>query len=121
MGISKLSLTMKPERWELIFYILGGATCIRAFADSFRLPDSPSSAHFLNQRECVIAVKELRAMTWVIKNKAFNKSQIKLSFLDRKTILVFVSVFAVAIPNGVVDSFSAVIIYDLGFTITMTT
>jgi hypothetical protein len=59
MGISNLSPTMKPERWDLIFYILGGATCIWAFADSFLLPDSPSSAHFLNQRERVIAVKRV--------------------------------------------------------------
>jgi hypothetical protein len=36
-------------------------------------------------------------------------------------MLVFVSVFAAAIPNGVVNSFSTVIIHDLGFTTTMTT
>jgi hypothetical protein len=50
---------MKPERWDLIFYILGGATCIWAFAGSFLLPDSPSTAYFLNQRERVIAVKRV--------------------------------------------------------------
>jgi hypothetical protein len=51
MDISKLSPTMKPERWELNFYILGGATCIWAFAVWFVLPDSPSIAYFLSQRE----------------------------------------------------------------------
>jgi MFS family permease len=121
MGLSELSPTMKPERWELIFYILGGATCIWAFAVWFLLPDSPSSAYFLNQRERVIAVKRVASNDMGIKNKEFKKSQIKLGFLDPKTILVFVGVFAAAIPNGVVNSFSTVIIRDMGFTTTMTT
>jgi hypothetical protein len=51
---------------------------------------------------------------------AFNKSQIKLGFLDPKIMLVFVSVFAAAIPSGVLNSFSTVIIRDMGFTTTMT-
>jgi MFS family permease len=121
MGLSELSPTMKPERWELIFYILGGATCIWAFAVWFLLPDSPSSAYFLNQRERLIAVKRVASNDMGIKNKEFKKSQIKLGFLDPKTILVFVGVFAAAIPNGVVNSFSTVIIRDMGFTTTMTT
>ncbi|KAF6780937.1 MFS transporter, partial [Colletotrichum musicola] len=31
MGVSKLPVDMKPERWELIFYVLGGVTCLWAF------------------------------------------------------------------------------------------
>ncbi|KLU83188.1 hypothetical protein MAPG_02253 [Magnaporthiopsis poae ATCC 64411] len=121
MGVSRLPETMKPERWELIFYILGGVTCFWALVIWFLLPDSPLSASFLNKRERLIAVKRVAGNEIGIKNKSFNKSQIKLGFLDPKAILIFISVFAAAIPNGVVNSFSTIIIRDMGFDTTTTT
>lgn len=51
MGISTLPDTLQPEKWELIFYILGGATCLWSFVVFFFLPDTPSNARFLNHRE----------------------------------------------------------------------
>jgi hypothetical protein len=58
------------------------------------LPDSPSNAAFLNERERLVAVRRVAGNETGIKNKSFDKSQIKLGFLDPKTILIFVSVFA---------------------------
>ncbi|CAG9955317.1 unnamed protein product [Clonostachys rosea f. rosea IK726] len=121
MGVSRLPVDMKPERWELIFYILGGVTCLWAFVIWFLLPDSPSNARFLNHRERLIAVKRVSANETGIKNKSFDKKQVFKGFLDPKTLLLFTSVFAAAIPNGVVNSFSTVIIRDMGFDTTMTT
>ncbi|KAG9498046.1 hypothetical protein J7337_010931 [Fusarium musae] len=121
MGVSKLPVDLKPERWELIFYILGGATCLWAFVIWFLLPDSPSNARFLNHRERLIAVKRVASNETGIKNKAFDKDQVVLGFTDPKTLLLFTSVFAAAIPNGVVNSFSTIIIRDMGFSTTRTT
>ncbi|CAG9987053.1 unnamed protein product [Clonostachys byssicola] len=121
MGVSRLPVDIKPERWELIFYILGGVTCLWAFVIWFLLPDSPSNARFLNHRERLIAVKRVSANETGIKNKSFDKKQVFKGFLDPKTLLLFTSVFAAAIPNGVVNSFSTVIIRDMGFDTTMTT
>ncbi|KFY95992.1 hypothetical protein V498_02976 [Pseudogymnoascus sp. VKM F-4517 (FW-2822)] len=121
MGISKLPVNMKPERWELIFYILCVVTCLWAFVVWFVLSDSPSNAIFLNHRERLIAVKCVSGNETGIKNKHFDKGQIVAGFTDPKTILIFISVFAAAIPNGVVNSFSTIIIRDMGFDITMTT
>ncbi|KAH0036154.1 MFS general substrate transporter, partial [Aureobasidium melanogenum] len=121
MGVSKLPAKMTPERWELIFFILGGATCLWAILIWFLLPDSPSKARFLNHRERIVAVKRVAGNETGIKNKSFDKTQVKLGFLDPKTLLLFVSVFAAAIPNGVVNSFSTIIIKDMGFSTTMTT
>jgi hypothetical protein len=100
---------------------LGGATCLWAFVIWFFLPDSPSNARFLNHRERLIAVTRVASNDSGIKNKAFDKSQVALGFTDPKTLLIFTSVFAAAIPNGVVNSFSTVIIRDMGFSTTMTT
>ncbi|RYP18150.1 hypothetical protein DL765_004076 [Monosporascus sp. GIB2] len=121
MGVSKLPEDLTPERWELIFYILGGVTCLWALVIWLLLPDSPSNARFLNDRERLIAVKRVAANETGIKNKAFNRSQVLKGFTDPKTILIFISVFAAAIPNGVVNSFSTIIIRDMGFDTTMTT
>ncbi|KAH8725734.1 major facilitator superfamily domain-containing protein [Phaeosphaeriaceae sp. PMI808] len=121
MGVSKLPVDMKPERWELIFYILGGATCLWAIVIWFLMADSPSNAHFLNRRERLLAVKRVAANQTGIKNKHFDKGQVFAGFTDPKTILIFISVFAAAIPNGVVNSFSTIIIRDMGFSTTKTT
>ncbi|KAF2643170.1 MFS general substrate transporter [Massarina eburnea CBS 473.64] len=121
MGVSKLSPTMKPERWELIFFILGGVTCMWAFIVFFFLPDAPSNARFLSERERIIAVKRVAGNETGIKNKAFNTKQAVVALYDPKALLLFTSVFAAAIPNGVINSFSTIIIRDMGFSTTMTT
>ncbi|OBT91723.1 hypothetical protein VE01_10277 [Pseudogymnoascus verrucosus] len=121
MGISKLPEDLTPERWELIFFILGGATCLWAFVIYFLLPDTPSNARFFNERERLVAVKRVAGNETGIKNKAFNTKQAIQAFADPKALLLFASVFAAAIPNGVVNSFSTIIIKDLGFSTTKTT
>ncbi|CAJ2512007.1 Uu.00g076320.m01.CDS01 [Anthostomella pinea] len=120
-GISSLPEDMTPERWELIFYILGGATMLWAVFVYLFLPDAPSNDRFLNHRERVIAVKRVSANETGIKNKAFSKNQALVAFYDPKAILLFISVFAAAIPNGVVNSLSTIIIRDLGFSTEKTT
>ncbi|CAI0642643.1 unnamed protein product [Colletotrichum noveboracense] len=121
MGVSKLPADLKPERWELIFFMLGGVTCVWSLVIWFLLPDSPSNAFFLNHRERLVAVKRVSENETGIKNKAFDKKQALLGSVDPKTLLLFTSVFAAAIPNGVVNSFSTVIIRDMGFSTTQTT
>ncbi|KAL5312818.1 hypothetical protein ACEPPN_019244 [Leptodophora sp. 'Broadleaf-Isolate-01'] len=120
MGVSKLPEDLIPERWELIFFILGGATCLWAFVIYFVLPDAPSNARFLSERERIIAVKRVAGNETGIKNKEFVVKQAIGAFFDPKALLIFISVFAAAIPNGVVNSFSTIIIRDLGFSTTKT-
>ncbi|KAF5534648.1 DAL5-allantoate ureidosuccinate permease [Fusarium napiforme] len=94
IGASKLPVDLKPELWELMFFILGGATCLWAFVIWFLLSDSPSDARFLNHRERLIAVKRVASNETGIKNKAFDKEQVLLGFTDPMTLLLFTSVFA---------------------------
>lgn len=120
MGVSKLP-PGKHERWQLIFYIMGGATCFWAFVVLSFLPDNPSAARFLSPRERIIAVSRVAANESGIKNKYLDKKQAMLSFYDLKTLLVSISIFAGSFPHAVVTSFSTVIIRDLGFSTTRTT
>ncbi|PMD49701.1 MFS general substrate transporter [Hyaloscypha bicolor E] len=121
MGVSKLPANLKPERWELIFFILGGATCLWSFVIFFLLSDSPANSFFLTERERLIAVRRVAGNETGIKNKKFVPKQALVAFKDPKALLLFTSVFAAAIPNGVVNSFSTVIIRDMGFSTTRTT
>jgi hypothetical protein len=66
-------------------------------------------------------VKRVSGNETGIKNKIFKWKQATLGFYDIKILLLFIAVFAAAIPNGVINSFSTIIIKDLGFTTTKTT
>lgn len=94
MGVSKLPENMTPERWELIFYILGGVTCLWSVVVWFVLADSPANARWLSHRERLIAVRRVAGNETGIKNKHFDKKQALIGFTDPKSILLFISVFA---------------------------
>ncbi len=100
---------------------LGSVTCLWAVVVYFALPDAPSNAGFLTDRERLIAVKRVAGNETGIKNKAFKKQQAILALYDPKMIILFISVFAAAIPSAVLLAFSTVIIRDLGFSSTQTT
>ncbi|KAI6830245.1 MFS general substrate transporter [Hortaea werneckii] len=121
MEITKLAPDTQPARWEILFFILGGATMIWSFVLYFLLPDVPSNARFFTHREKLVAVHRVADNDTGIKNKHFDRKQAVVAFWDPKAILLFISVFAAAIPNGVVNSFSIIIIKDMGFTNTRTT
>ncbi|KUI63114.1 hypothetical protein VP1G_11443 [Cytospora mali] len=87
----------------------------------FFLPDAPPNARFLSKTEKLIAVKRVSGNETGIKNKSFRLDQAKVALYDPKMVLLFVAVFAAAIPNGVVNSFSTIIIKDMGFSTTRTT
>ncbi|KAI1350773.1 major facilitator superfamily domain-containing protein [Xylaria sp. FL0043] len=114
LGIARLPENITPERWQIIFYILGGIMTLWAPVVWFVLADTPSNAKFLNHREKLIAVKRVSGNETGIKNKYLDMKQVWLVFRDPKAIILFISVFAAAIPNGVVNSFSTIIIKDLG-------
>lgn len=120
-GISKMLAHTEPARWEIIFFVLGGVTMIWSFVIYFLLPDVPSYARFLSNREKLIAVKRVAGNDTGIKNKRFDKKQALVAFCDVKIALLFISLFAEAIPNGVINSFSTIIIKDMGFSDTRTT
>ncbi|KAK0209226.1 major facilitator superfamily domain-containing protein [Desarmillaria ectypa] len=121
-GVSAISDSHAgPEKWQYIFYILGSVTMSWAIAVFFLLPDSPAFAHFFSPEHRVLAVQRVAGNQLGIKNRKFKKEHILASVTDPKTIILFISVFAAAIPNGVVSNFSSIIIKDMGFSTTKTT
>ncbi|KAJ7910095.1 major facilitator superfamily domain-containing protein [Mycena leptocephala] len=102
-GISRISPTAPgPAKWQYIFYILGAITMAWSFVIFFFLPDSPASAGFLTPEMRVLAVQRVAANQLGIKNKKFKREQVIVAIKDIKIWILFASVFAAAIPNGVV-------------------
>ncbi|KAJ7509482.1 major facilitator superfamily domain-containing protein [Mycena galericulata] len=121
-GISRISPTAPgPEKWQYIFYILGAVTMLWSFVIFFFLPDSPATARFLTPRMRILAVQRVAGNQLGIKNKRFKRDQVIVAAKDFKIWILFASVFAAAIPNGVISNFSAIIIQDMGFSTTKTT
>ncbi|KAJ8087177.1 hypothetical protein PM082_006005 [Marasmius tenuissimus] len=100
---------------------LGGVTIIWGFIVWFALADSPANAWFLSEQDRILCVKRVSSNQTGIKNKHFRKEQVWVAARDIKIHILFVSVFAAAIPNGVLSSFSTQIINDMGFSTTKTT
>ncbi|KAJ7207335.1 major facilitator superfamily domain-containing protein [Mycena haematopus] len=121
-GISSISPTAPgPAKWQYIFYILGAVTMAWSFVIWFFLPDSPASALFLTPQMRVLAVQRVADNHLGIKNKKIKREQVIVALKDIKIWILFSSVFAAAIPNGVISNFSAIIIMDMGFSTTKTT
>lgn len=77
MGISTMPENTTPRRWQILFYVLGGVTVLWAAIIYVFLPDAPSNARFLNERQRIIAVKRVASNELGIKNKSFNKKQVR--------------------------------------------
>ncbi|KAJ7166961.1 major facilitator superfamily domain-containing protein [Mycena filopes] len=121
-GIARISPTAPgPEKWQYIFYILGAVTMAWSFVIFFFLPDSPATARFLTPERRILAVQRVAANQLGIKNKRFKRDQAIAAAKDWKIWILFSSVFAAAIPNGVISNFSAIIIKDMGFSTSKTT
>ncbi|ESK94071.1 mfs transporter [Moniliophthora roreri MCA 2997] len=120
-GISTIRDNSGPAKWQYIFYILGGVTILWGVFVWFALSDSPANAWFLNEPDRIIAVKRVSENQTGIKNKHFKKEQVWSTLRDPKMYILFFSIFAAAIPNGVLSSFSTEIINEMGFSQTKTT
>jgi hypothetical protein len=66
----------------------------------FRLPDSPSTASFLNEKERLIAMERLKSNKAGYKSNKIDRDQIFEALRDVKTWLLAVLILGSNIPNG---------------------
>ncbi|KAJ3554998.1 hypothetical protein NM688_g2813 [Phlebia brevispora] len=79
------------------------------------LPDSPTKAKFLNQREKLVAIERLRANNMGTETKVWKWPQVWEVCADPKTYLWFAMLFLCALPSGGISSFGPLIIKGFGF------
>ncbi|KII87313.1 hypothetical protein PLICRDRAFT_251321 [Plicaturopsis crispa FD-325 SS-3] len=108
--------SMKIKSWQLLFLLVGGITFCWSILCYFFLPDSPTTARWLTDRQKVIAVRRTKDNHTGMENKTFKMYQLLEAFMDPKMYLVFFINIALNIPNGGVLTFNSIIVSSLGYT-----
>ena len=114
-GVGEIS-TSNLEHWRLLFLILGAVTTAYSVVLFLFLPDSPTKAVFLKERDRQIAVnRTLENRTGFMDTDTFVTKQIWDAFTDPQTWLLFLYTASVNLANGGLTSFSAIVIKGFGF------
>ncbi|KAF2025099.1 MFS transporter [Setomelanomma holmii] len=101
-------------RWMYVFLIFGSASTVMGIATLLFLPDLPTTAKFLSERERVVAVERVSGNRQGVKNSHFKKYQAWQTVKDPKTWILFVMATGAQIPNSALTSFASIIIKSFG-------
>jgi MFS family permease len=114
IGYAVGHITTGLPKWMYVFLIFGSASTAMGIITLLFLPDLPTTAKFLSQREQNIAVERVSANRQGIKNKHFKTYQAWQTLYDPKTWLLFVMATGAQVPNSALTSFSSLIIKSFG-------
>lgn len=101
-------------KWMYVFLIFGSASTVMGIVTLLFLPDLPSTAPFLSERERIVAVERVASNRQGVKNSHFKSYQAWQTFRDPKTWLLFIMATGAQIPNSALTSFSSIIIKSFG-------
>ncbi|KAK5119818.1 hypothetical protein LTR85_007144 [Meristemomyces frigidus] len=114
IGYAVGHITTGLPKWMYVFLIFGSCSIATGVWSWFMLPDQPSTAKFLNERERVVAVERVAGNRQGVKNHHFKKHQLWQTLYDPKTWILFVMATAAQIPNSAITSFTSLIIKGFG-------
>ncbi|SCV02700.1 LAMI_0H02102g1_1 [Lachancea mirantina] len=104
------------EAWRVLFVVTGLITVFVGFAIFFHLPDDPSKAWFLSEREKLMVVERIRGNQQGFGNHHIKWYQVKEAFTDVRTWLFFAFSIGSNIPNGGLTNFMNILIKnDFGY------
>lgn len=104
---------MFPYQW--IFIVFGLFTVLVGISLWWILPDSPTNAKFLNERERLIAVQRIQDNHNGIKNREHKRYQVMEALKDPKVWMLTFAVFFQNMTNALQSSFTGLIIKGLGY------
>lgn len=102
-------------KWKWLFILIGILSFAWALFMIYFLPDSPMNAIYLNDKERYILTLRVMENKTGVQHNEFKWYQVRHALLDIKTHVIFFFNFAINIPNGGLNAFSAIIINGLGF------
>lgn len=115
IGYAVGHITTGIARWMYVFIIFGSLSVFWGFVSLVVLPDLPSTARFLGERERAIAVDRVARNRQGVKNRHFRRYQAVQCARDPKTWILFVLAVAAQVPNAAITSFTSIIINSFGF------
>ncbi|KAF2024405.1 MFS general substrate transporter [Setomelanomma holmii] len=117
-GLSLHSLVV--HNWQLLFLVLGLATCAWSFVIGLCLPDSPMSAKCYTEDEKRLFIERVRHNETGIRNKKYKKYQVIEALTDP---FVWCCMAMITVANLIIGSlgvFSNLIIRQFGFSLLQT-
>lgn len=100
LGYAIGHITSGLPQWMYVFLIFGSISFVWGIVFLFFMPNLPSSARFLNEREKIIAVDRVAVNRQGVKNHHFKKYQMWQTIRDPKTWILFIMSIAAQIPNA---------------------
>lgn len=102
--------------WKLVFVVTGVITVFMGILIMIHVPDTPTGAWFLNDREKLMVVERIRSNQQGFGNRLFKKHQFLEALKDIRTWLFFLFALSSDIPNGGITSFGAILLNeDFGY------
>ncbi|GLI76978.1 hypothetical protein PoHVEF18_005260 [Penicillium ochrochloron] len=102
-------------RWMYVFLIFGAFSVVTGIFALWLLPDLPSTAKFLSERERAIAVDRVAINRQGVKSHKFKWYQVWQAARDPKTWLLFIMAVGAQVPNSALTSFTSIIVGSFGF------
>ncbi|KAK5118704.1 hypothetical protein LTR85_007910 [Meristemomyces frigidus] len=120
LGYAIGHITSGLQQWMYVFLIFGAISITWAVLFLLFMPDLPSSARFLTEREKVVAVERVAVNRQGVKNTTFKTYQMIQALKDPKTWILFFMAIAAQIPNAAQSSFTSLILEGFGFGVLQT-
>ena len=104
IGYAVGHITSGLPRWMYVFLIFGACSLAAGVCSLLFLPDSPSNAKFLSEREREVAVERVAGNRQGVKNHNFKKYQLWQTLYDPKTWILFIMAVGAQVPNSALTS-----------------
>lgn len=136
-GFQNVSVGASLAGWRIMFVVLGCVTVVIGLSTFFFLPDTPMKASWLSSNEKVALLKHVSVNQTGIQSRKFRPKEIVEALLDPQIYLLLLSVVLVSCPtvwslipwlllltlnvlqlsvsSGVVTTYSATLIRNLGY------
>jgi hypothetical protein len=108
------------KNWQLLFLVLGLATCVWSFFIATLLPDSPLTAKCFSEEDKKLMIERVRENETGIQNREYKRYQIVEALKDP---FVWCCVLLITVANLVIGGlgvFSNLIIIQFGFSLLQT-
>ncbi|KAK4120285.1 MFS general substrate transporter [Parathielavia appendiculata] len=114
-GFQHMGPDAKLSGWRTMFVVLGVVTVVVGSCVVIFLPDTPMKARWLSDTEKVALLKHVSVNQTGVENRKFRGKEIIEALLDPQVYLLLLAVILLSVSSGVVTSYSATLIRNLGY------
>lgn len=104
------------QGWRVMFVVLGAVTAVIGIVTALIIPDSPMTARFLSETEKTALLKHVSVNKTGIQNKHFKAKHLLEAVTDLQIWLLTLITILISISSGVVTTYSATLIRNIGYT-----